>query len=167
MKANKNSKLVNTALKYAAFLIAARLTMDILFKISNVSAVIYYSGYCIGFIFAIAAITLAIKHFKEKDNNGLLLFGQGVQIGLLIMALTGIALFIESYLFLPDFQNTKAIEITQQFNPEQLDATVAKIDQAKENPNYGVAFPMYVLYFCFLGFIISAIPSAIMVKKEI
>jgi hypothetical protein len=82
------------------------------------------------------------------------------------MALTGISLFVESYLFLPDFQNIKAIEITEKLNPEQLEATISKINQAKENPNYGVAFPMYVLYFCFLGFIISVIPTVVMVSKE-
>ena len=166
MIANKNLNLVNTAVHFALYLIAGRLLMDILFKLLDVSAIVYYSQYCIGFSIEIVVITLAIKYFKHNNNKGLLSFGEGIQIGLIIMALTGISLFIEIYLFLPGFHNIKAIEITEKFNPEQLEATIFKIEQAKENPNYGVAFPMYVLYFCFLGFIISVIPTVVMAAKE-
>lgn len=160
------NKLIKTAVNFGIILSLTRVTIDVALKLLNTSASLYYSFYVIAFILEIVFVISAIKYFKNKMNDGFLNFADGIKIGMVMLLLTGALMFAESFAIKPDFGNTKALEMVAQFNPDQLDQVESQIAEAEKNPNYFAAFPMYLLYYSFIGFIISVIPTSIMVNKK-
>lgn len=160
------NKLIKTAVNFGIILSLTRVSIDTLLKLTDTSAVLYYSFYIIAFVIEIILVIVAIKYFKYKVNEGFLNFADGIKIGMVMLLLTGALMFAESFAIKPDFGNTKAIEIVAQFNPDQLEQVESQIEEAEKNPNYFAAFPMYLLYYSFIGFIISVIPTSIMVNKK-
>ncbi len=161
----KKTNLVEIAVFYGIILAVLRVTTDVILKTLDVSSMTYYIGYVVGFVLEIILVVIAIRKYKKK-NNGFLNFANGLKIGIIMLIITGIAFFLSSAFFDQDFQNRKAIEMVEQYNPEELDNVLEKIEEAKENPKYFISFSLWLIYFIFIGFVISAISSAIMQKKE-
>lgn len=159
----KKNSLIEISLYFGIILAILRISTDVILKILDVDATTYYVGYLIGFILEIVLIILAIKKFK-KINEGFLVLSDSLKIGIIMMITTGIGFFMSSVFFDQDFQNRKAIEMVEKYNPEQLEITLEKINEAKENPKYFISFGLWLLYFIFLGFVISLVGGSIMKK---
>ena len=118
----------------------------------------------------IVIIILATLKFKN-ENGGFLTWGEGVKIGLGATMISAVIAVIYTlafmYLIDPDFQ-VRAMEFQQQ---KWLDAglTETQVEQFTESSkNFqgpGVITAMILAFSALLGFIISAIVSAIMKKN--
>lgn len=162
----QNKNFLPVAFQYGIILGVLRILVDFGLKMADVSAMTYYVGYVIGFVLEIVLIFMAIKYFRDKVNGGLLSFSEAIKIGIVMMIITGVFLFISMSFIDQDFQMRKAIEMTEQYNPDQLEETIEKIEEGKKNPKYFMSFGIFTIYFIFIGFVISAIGGAIFGKKE-
>jgi len=154
------------AFQYGIILAVLRILVDFGLKMADVSGMIYYLGYVIGFILEIILIFIAVKFFRDKINEGLLSFAEAIKIGIVMMLITAVGTFISFSFIDPDFQMRKAIEMVEQYQPEKLDETIEQIEEGKKNPKYLLSLGVWILYFSFIGFVISAIAGAVFGKKE-
>jgi len=154
------------AFQYGIILAVLRILIDFGLKMADVSSMVYYIGYVVGFIVEIILIFLAVKIFRDKFNNGLLSFAEAIKIGIVMMIITAIGTFISMSFIDPEFQMRKAIEMVEQYQPEKLQETIERIEEGKKNPKYLLSLSIWILYFSFLGFVISAICGGILGKKE-
>ncbi|QTD37476.1 DUF4199 domain-containing protein [Polaribacter batillariae] len=124
----------------------------------------------IGFVIMIAFIVLATKKFKF-DNGGFMSWGQGVKIGIGVVLIGVIISAIYTYLFTsfiePEFKNQiieKSIVQWQDAGMSQDQIDISK--QMTEDYFYLSLFGGMVIGGLVLGFIFSAITSAIMKHSE-
>ena len=161
----EKSKLIEIAIFYGIILAILRVSTDVTLKVLDVNSIVYYVGYIIGFILEIILVVLAIKAYKNS-NNGLLSFVEAIKTGIILLVITGVAFYACQAFFDPEFPVRKVIEITEKYNPNELENVLEEIDKAKKNPKHLFSFAMNILYFTFIGFIISAIAGAVMKKTE-
>jgi glycerol uptake facilitator-like aquaporin len=162
----KKKSLVELALTYGIILGLLRMLLDFSYKFSDAAATSYYVGYIIAFVAEVIVIVMAIKAFRNKYNGGLLKFSEAVKIGIIMMIMVAIFMIISGTFINPEYALDKQIELVEKYNPDQLEATMEQINNAKENPNYVFSFAMAILYYVFLGFVISAITGAVMRRSE-
>ncbi len=125
----------------------------------------------ISFVAMIVFIILGIKKFKES-SGGFMSWGQGVKIGMGIIMISAIITVLYTLLFTtviePDFQQ-QAMEIQQKawldsgMTEEQIETFT---ESAKGFQGPGIMSAMILAFSAFIGFIFSAIISAIMKKSE-
>jgi len=125
----------------------------------------------VSIIAMIVLIVLGIKKYKN-EANGFISWGQGLKIGMGITMLSAVITVVYVLLFMnviePDFQQ-QALEFQKQafydagMNEEQIEAT---IDMTKKFQTPLISSAMILGFSAFLGFVISAIISAIMKKSE-
>ncbi len=122
-------------------------------------------------LIVIGVIILGIKKYKQL-NNTFLTFGQAVKIGVGIAVIGGII----SIIYQQVFENFIAPEIVEQrltlmqealensgMSEEQIE-TQLSIQQKMSNPL--ITSAIAILFWAFIGFVISAIGGAIMQKRE-
>ena len=154
------------AFQYGIILAISRILVDVGLRIFDVSATVYYTGYFIGFILEIVLIFMAVKFFRDKVNEGLLSFGEAIKIGIVMMIITGIATFISFSFINPEFQAEKVIEFAEKYDPKNIDLVIERTETGKKNPNYFLSFGIFLMYYIFLGFVISAIAGAILGRRK-
>ncbi|MBE7630229.1 DUF4199 domain-containing protein [Tenacibaculum piscium] len=115
----------------------------------------------------IALPILAIKKFK-KENNGFLIWGQALKIGVGIVAVGAVISIVYTHLFTgiiePDFYNQLTEFQTEKFleaglTDDQIESQLAM--QAKFQGTI-IGDSLGLLFYVFLGFIVSAIAGAVM-----
>ena len=83
-----------------------------------------------------------------------------------MMIITGIATFISFSFINPEFQAEKVIEFAEKYDPKNIDLVIERIETGKKNPNYFLSFGIFLMYYIFLGFVISAIAGAILGRRK-
>jgi len=144
------------AFQYGMILAVLRILLDFGLKMADVSGMVYYLGYIIGFILEIILIFMAVKFFRDKLNEG----------GIIMMIITGIATFISFSFISPDFQTDKAIEFAEKYDPENLDLTIERIEEGKKDPKPFLSFGMFLMYYIFIGFVISAVAGGVLGRRK-
>ncbi|WP_299620617.1 DUF4199 domain-containing protein [uncultured Tenacibaculum sp.] len=124
----------------------------------------------IGFVVPITLIVLGIKNFKKR-NNGFLKWAQAVKVGIGITIIWGLIALtfqyvLENYID-PNILEQKAELLRTQLenwgmDEDQIEESIEK--QKNGNPLLGNALGL--LFFAFIGFVVSAIAGAIMQKRE-
>ncbi|MFY9242693.1 MAG: DUF4199 domain-containing protein [Polaribacter sp.] len=124
----------------------------------------------VSFVIPLVILVLGIKKFKDA-NNGFMSWGQGVKVGVGIALIWGV-LALAFQLILENIIDPNLIEqklevtrvtlenfgMTQEVIEEQLEKA------RNQNPLLASAYAM--LFFAFIGFLVSAIAAAIMKKSE-
>ena len=124
----------------------------------------------IGIIIPATILVLGIRNFKSK-NNGFLTWGQGVKVGVGIALIWGL-IAIGFTLLLEQVISPELIEQKLEASRtlmQNFGATEEIIEQEIEkarNQNPFVASSFGLIFLVFIGFVISAIASAIMKKSE-
>lgn len=130
-------------------------------------------------IIAFSLIFLGTRSFRDKQNNGTISFGKGMQIGLLITAIASViyAGGWEIYLMThggPDsFMTTYTEHYVDRMKAagaaqEKIDATIKEMDSMKamyRNPFF--RFGMTLMEILPVGVIISLISAGVLRKKEV
>lgn len=91
-------------------------------------------------VLAMVFVFFGIKYYRDKVNNGLLSFGQGIKVGLLIVLLPSIAfglfdLVYVAYMdpgFMEKYYAYKVAEVTAATPPDKLAETLKTLEQQKE-----------------------------------
>lgn len=166
-----------TILKYGFY---GLLTGVVLFLVSILvtNSLDYALQEILGYVTMVATLSFiffGIKHYRDKENNGVIDFGKALVIGLLISALVGAGVAIADYIYTtvinPDFAQEyldRTIEIYEtQYSGVELEAKKAELTQQMED--YGGSGFMAALMFVtviVIGFIISLISGLILQRKN-
>lgn len=125
----------------------------------------------IPFLFLLGGIIFAIKEYKGLNNN-FLGFGEGLGIGTLTSAVTGLVASIFSFAYIM-FIDTTIMQQIGDMQREQLESrgmTAEQVEQAMEMASKfsspGILFIVGILGYIFFGFIWSLIVSAIFKKDK-
>ncbi len=151
----------------AGFLIGKQLDLDF-----NTMAVFGYTSMVISLIF----VFFAIKHYRDQVNNGVISFGKGLVIGLIISLFAAVAFGIVDYIYTtsinPDFATEYAEYSIKQLNEsglsvDEINAKKAELEASMEmmNSSFFMAFIMFATVMV-IGFIISLISSLILQRKN-
>jgi hypothetical protein len=125
----------------------------------------------ISFLFLLGGIILALREYKTLNNN-FLGFGEGLGLGTLMSAVTGIVASIFSLVYIT-FVDTTIMQQMGDLQREQMEArgmTQEQIEQAMDIASKfmspGIVFLIGVFTYIFFGFIWSLIVSAIFKKDK-
>lgn len=126
----------------------------------------------LSFLVTVAILVFGIKKYKEM-NGGYLTLGEGLKTGVGAALIGSILLVIYTLIFIyfiePDFFE-KTMEIGRQKMLENPNLTEEQIDQAlemqKKFQGPGIISAFVIIWYLFIGFIISLIASLVMQKKE-
>lgn len=131
--------------------------------------VIGYSSMVVSLLF----VYFGIKHFRDKENNGMVSFAKALLIGILISLMVAVAFGILDLIYVkfvnPDFMNdyyAGMLEQAESLPPEEFEIRKAELQSEKQmflNP-YLHFFIMSMMVFV-IGFIISLL-SALMLQRK-
>lgn len=162
MEENHSKSIKELVIPIAMIAGAGRVFIDFIPKMLSLGAIPYYATFLVCFIIEIFLITKVVKKFKTLNNNVLTL-KQALKIGVTLMFIIGIVYSVSSYAYDtfidPNFQIETAIEWGETFGQGQ-----AVRQQLAENPPKGSAIGILwgILWFSFLGFIISMIVGSVL-----
>jgi hypothetical protein len=124
----------------------------------------------VSFVAPLVVLILGIKKFKS-DNNGFMSWGQGVKIGVGVALVWGVLalafqLLLENVIAPELVQQKLEVARTQMENFGMSEEIIEQQMEKAKNQNPLVASSLALIFFIFIGFIVSAIASAIMKKSE-
>lgn len=133
--------------------------------------IIGYSSMVLSLLF----VYFGIKHFRDKENNGIVTFGKALLIGILISLMVSLAFGILDVIYVkfinPDFMTdyySRNLEQLQASLPaEEFEIKKAELESEKEmflNP-FIHFFIMSMMVFV-IGFIISMLSALILQRKN-
>ena len=166
----------NTVLRYGIwsalsifilFLISSLLLKDLDF---NTQEIYGYAGIIVSLLF----VFFGIKHFRDKENRGLLSFGKGLLIGLLITLFASITFGIYNIVyveyidpnFMTEYYNHSVEQVSKTLSGAELQAKLKQMDDEKDM--FAKPFMNFSLMFLtvfMIGLIISLISSLILQRK--
>ena len=115
-------------------------------------------GY-ISIFLSLSFIFFGIKHYRNKENDGLISLGKAIQIGVLIAILVGLGIAVADFIY------TKFIDPSFFANYEQQLIDQGKEDEIVKMTSTTAALFMLVLV-TIIGFIISLISGIILQRKK-
>lgn len=135
------------------------------------SMVIGYLGMLISFTF----IFVAVKNYRDKQNNGIISFGKAFMIGLLI-ALIASTLYVITWAivykyFLPNFMDRYTAAMIQEAHASlsgaALESKIAEINQAKEMYASPFGFTLFTYAEILpVGVLVSIIAALVLKRKK-
>lgn len=167
----------NTVLRYGLY---GAITICVLFLLSwfLLSDLDYSIQEILGYasmIVSLSFVFFGIKHFRDKENNGVIGLGKGLLIGVLISLITALTFGVLDVVYVkyinPDFMseyyNHYVAELEASLPAEEFKQQLVKLEEEKElfsNP-FMSFFIMSMTVFV-IGFIISLISSLILQRKN-
>ena len=141
------------------------------------SLITFYGGFLgnnafsyLSYVIYIVLIFLGIKHYKEKENNGFLQYGQGLGLGVLISLVGGVVSAIFTYVFFTFIDPAKHNQLIMVVQEQQMKSGVS---EAQLEQMEGIMSKMMsplsmsligIIGAVFVGLVISLIVSAILKK---
>jgi hypothetical protein len=123
------------------------------------------------FLFLLLGIVMGMREFKSM-NNDFMNFSEGLGVGTLVSAVSGLVSSIFSYIYL-NFIDTTIMQQMRDMQMEQMESqglTSEQIDQAMEIgakfTTPGIMFLFGIIGYVLFGFLISLIVSAILKKTK-
>lgn len=136
----------------------------------SIQEVIGYTGMVVSLLF----VFFGIKHFRDKENGGIVSFGKALLIGVLISLIAALAFGILDIIyikyinpeFMADYYAHYVEETKNTLTGEELKATLAELESQKEMfSSVSVNFFLMFLTVFMIGFIISLISALILQRK--
>lgn len=134
--------------------------------------IIGYSGMLIAFIF----IFIAVKNYRDKQNNGVISFGEAFKIGLFITLIAStfyvVTWLIEYYFFMPDFMDKFINSTMENLKAQGLSPTeIAAKSEEMEMYRAWYKNPILVILFSYMeilpvGLLVTLISSLILKRKK-
>lgn len=127
----------------------------------------------IGIFLSTAFIFFGLKHYRDRYNNGLLSFGKGLQLGLLILLVPSLLFGIFNVIyvelnpgFMDSYYNYQVSQIRASLPAAEATAKIKKLDEEKEmfmSP-YVQFIAMFLSVFA-VGLIVTVI-SALLLRRS-
>jgi len=167
----------NTVLRYGIW---SAISICILFLISSLALKnldfktqeIY--GYA-SIVVSLSFVFFGIKHFRDKNNNGLLSFGKGLVVGLLITVFASVTFGLYNVIyveyidpnFTAEYYNYSVEQVSKTLSGEELQARLKKMEAEKDMfSNPFMNFSLMFLTVFMIGLIVSLISSLVLSKKQ-
>ncbi len=126
-------------------------------------------------IISLSFVFFGVKHFRDQKNDGLLSFGKGLSIGLLISLFASITFGLYNVIYVefinPDFMTEyydySVEQVSKTLSGEELQTRLKQMDEEKKL--FAKPFMNFSLMFLtvfMIGLIISIISSLILSKKS-
>jgi hypothetical protein len=138
---------------------------------SSAAMIIGFASMAVAFSF----VFVGIKNFRDKQNGGVLTFGKGFLLGLMISLVAStiyvLTWAVEYHFFLPDFMDKYSAMQIQQLQQsgmsgQALDESIKSIEAAKANYHNPIFFALYTyMEILPVGIIITLISSLILKRK--
>lgn len=121
-------------------------------------------------------VFFGIKHFRDKENQGILNFGKGLLVGILITLFASVAfglynvIYVE-YLdpnFMTDYYNRSVEQVSKTLSGAELQEKLKEMESQKvmfSNPIMNFLLMAFTVFF--IGLIISIISSLILQRKKV
>ncbi len=158
----------STVFTYGLYLGIASIVFSLITFYGGMMGNTYFSY--LGYLLLVVFIFLGLKFYKEKENAGVLRYGQGVGLGVLISLVGGVVSSIFTYVYFVFIDPSKHTELLAVIQEKQLEAGVsaAQLEQA-EGVMSAMMSPAAMVIFGIIGsliggLIISLILSAILKK---
>ncbi len=140
----------------------ARVALDYLSRMLDISPILYYCTFLIAFILEIVIIVFLIK--KYKAVKGSLTLIDAIKTGVIIMGTIGLFYCSMAYVYDtyidPDFVSNMTLKVTERFSPEQLDQVKENLKNQDTSKSY-IGVIMYTIWFVFVGAVISLIAGSV------
>lgn len=143
------------------------------------SLVIFYGGFIgnkvfnyLGYLIVIAFIVLGLKYYRDKVNNGVMSYSQGLGIGVLISLIGSLVSSVFSYVLMSFIDTSLHQVVSDMAMEEALKGGVpeAQIDQVQSMVEIftspGAMFAMGLFFGVLGGFVVSLIAAAIFKKED-
>ena len=150
------------------FLISSLLLKDLDF---NTQEIYGYTSIIVSLLF----VFFGIKHFRDQENHGLLSFGKGLLIGLLITLFASITFGLYNVIyveyidpnFMTEYYNHSVEQVSKTLSGEELQAKLKQMEDEKDMfSNPFMNFSLMFLTVFMVGVIISLISSLILQNKK-
>lgn len=168
MEEHKKNNIKEFIIPIAIFTGIGRVIVDFVPKLLDVSPIVYYSTFAICFIAEIIIISISIKKFKKLNENEISL-REAIKIGVTLMVIVGILYGASSYAYDkfidPNFQTNTMIKWGQMWGGEAEKAITTQLKQNPPTPKI-TSILFTILWFSFLGLIISAITGSMFKTKK-
>ena len=125
-------------------------------------------------VIALGFVYTGIKHFRDKENNGVVSFTKGLTIGVLISLITALAFGIVDVIYLelnPDFTvdyyTHMVADMKAKLPAADFELKLAELESQKElfsNPIF--SFLIMAMTVFIIGFIISLISALLLQRKK-
>ncbi len=158
----------STVVTYGLYLGIASIVFSLIIFYSGMMGNTYFSY--LGYLIPIVFIFLGLKFYKEKENAGILKYGQGVGLGVLISLVGGVVSSIFTYIYFVFIDPAKHTEMLAIVQEKQLEAGVpAEQLEQMDGMMSAMMSPIAMALFGIIGaliggLIISLIISAILKK---
>ncbi len=130
-------------------------------------------GY-VSIIISLSFVFFGIKHFRDRENNGLISFGKGLAIGLLISLFASVTFGLYNVIYVeyidPEFMTKyydySVEQVSKTLSGDELQAKLKKMEEEKDL--FAQPFMNFSLMFLtvfMIGLIISLISSLVLSKK--
>ena len=154
---------------YAMLTIVALSAIEVFFIQPNTEdyKIAEIAGYLVMFI-SMIFVFIGIKHYRDNVNGGLLTFGQGMKVGLLIVLIPSVAFGLFDILYtkvinpgwMDEYYSKMVENIKKTTAPEKLDSTLKSLEMNKElfsNPI--LEFLLMAVTVFIIGLIVTIISS--------
>ena len=136
----------------------------------GIREVIGYASIILSLLF----VFLGIKHYRDQENNGLISFGKGLVIGLLISVIASLAFGLIDLIYVrfinPEFVTEYYNEMVEQVRAtvpaEEVEAKIEEMEAQREMfSSPAMSFMLMFLTVFVIGFIVSIISALILQRK--
>jgi hypothetical protein len=128
----------------------------------------------VGIFLSTIFVYFGLKYFRDRQNNGMLSFGEGLKLGMLLTLLPALAFGIFNVLyilvldpnFLDSYYNSQVEELRNTLPPAELDSKLKAVQEEKEMfANPAVQFIVMFLSVFVVGLIVTVISTLILKRK--
>ena len=166
----------NTVLKYGGY---GLLTAIVLFMLALWlgKGLDFSTQEILGYATMVASLSFiffGLKHYRDKENNGVLSLSKALVIGVLISVFVGLGIGIADYIyttvinpdFAQEFLDTSLKTMKETLSAEEFKAEKAKLTQQMEDYG-GSGFLAFIMFMTvvLIGFVISLISGFILQRK--
>ena len=124
-------------------------------------------------VVALSFVFFGIRHYRDRENKGVVSFGQALKIGLWISLITGLAFGLLDIIYkfiYPDFTTEYYDAMVEQVKAtvpaEEIDAKLEEMESQREFfSNPVLSFLVMTLTVFVIGFIISLLSSLVLQRK--
>lgn len=131
-------------------------------------------GY-LSMLVAFSLIFVAVKNYRDKQNGGVISFGQAFKMGLLI-ALIGSTLYVIMWallynFYMPDFMDKYCAQMLESAKPTSTPAELQKLTEQMNTQKEMYKNPVYFVLFTYMeilpvGLIVALVTALILKRKQ-
>ncbi|WP_215957019.1 MULTISPECIES: DUF4199 domain-containing protein [Cellulophaga] len=169
MTDNSSNSIKKFVLPIALLFSLGRIILDIISKLAQVGAKMYYATFLIAFVLEVLAIIYLIAGYKKRQGN-LINLREALVVGVMFMVIVGSLFAIESYIYDTfidgEFQKNVAIEWANLYGKGEDVEKMMNDGSGTQKTNAIFSIFTSIIKFSVIGILISFIVGSILRNKK-